>query len=707
MTGMWARPSSATTAGAAPSRDANHAPALDGLRGLAVAAVVIYHSGPAWFSGGFLGVDVFFVLSGFLITAILLRSDTTAGLRSYLSSFWSRRARRLLPAMGVTFALVTAWAAWLAPDDLARRARGDTLAAMAQVANWRFVFEGRSYFAEFIPSPVRHLWSLGVEMQWYLLWPLVVFAVAALVGQRRVHGVLAVVAAALAAASTLLAAVLFDAGADPSRIYYGTDTHAAPLLVGAVLAALLGHPARSTAERAYGAPPAGAITQVVAAGALLALLAAFIGATGLSPWLYQGGFGAVALAAAALICCVLQPDPTWRTTPVTALLALRPLRYLGLISYGVYLYHWPLFFIITPERTGLDGPALFFARAAITLAMAAASYHLLEVPVRRQLRLSPRRGLALAATTSVVLIAVLLAATAARPPGWMERVDATSEVRPVPVTAAPAAEPPSPSDGTDPAGEPVQPERPVRVLVVGDSMAYSLALGFDELEPQRSDLLVWNQGILYCELMAHPRRESGSHEVPADPRCADWPDRWAGFVEEFDPDVSVLIVGPWEVFDRRVDSEWLEFGDPRLDALLRQEFVHAVDVLSAGGATVVLMAAPPFDRDDGVSASEWSLRERWRVEHLNDLLRSVADGDPARVGMVDLGALVCPAGVCANRIGDVALRSDGIHFTSDGARVVAAELVPLVRAEVERVQAAAAAASAAGAPEQAAPEPGD
>ncbi|HEY0485900.1 MAG TPA: acyltransferase, partial [Mycobacteriales bacterium] len=254
-----------------------YVPALDGVRALAVVAVLLFHGGVAAARGGFLGVDAFFVLSGYLITSLLLAEHARTGTIA-LTAFWGRRARRLLPALLVLVAFTAvAGHATLAPDELARL-RGDALAALLYVANWRMIAHGTGYFdTTAAPSLLQHTWSLAIEEQFYLLWPLVLLLV--LGGRRRPLPALCLAGIGL---SAVAAAVLGAPGHDVGRAYYGTDTRAASLLIGALLAAAL-------ARRPSHARPSRALV-----GGLAVLGAAYTAwawthLTGASPWLYRGG----------------------------------------------------------------------------------------------------------------------------------------------------------------------------------------------------------------------------------------------------------------------------------------------------------------------------------------------------------------------------------------------------------------------------------
>jgi len=348
----------------APSR-ADQLPALDGLRALAVVAVLIYHANPAWLPGGFLGVEVFFVLSGFLITRGLAAEWRASG-RVDLRAFWLRRARRLLPALLLFVFAVLVLSAAFDPAGLAGL-RTEALAGVAYLSNWQLILEGQSYFDSwFKPSPLRHLWSLAVEGQFYVVWPLIVALGLTRLGRRFVVAL----ALAGAAVSALLMALLYDPVAgDVSRIYYGSDTRLSGLLLGAALALAplsLPGPSRFVASVFLNAA-------ALAALGLLVGLCVFLGEG--APLLYRGGFLVVGLATAALIVLLSQPS-----TLLARALALAPLRWLGMRSYGVYLWHWPILLLAWPATADLP---LLAGYVAATLLIASFSYRFVEEPVRR------------------------------------------------------------------------------------------------------------------------------------------------------------------------------------------------------------------------------------------------------------------------------------------------------------------------------------
>ncbi|HET7726282.1 MAG TPA: acyltransferase family protein [Candidatus Limnocylindrales bacterium] len=344
---------------------------LDGLRAIAVAAVLVYHAEPGLLPGGFLGVDLFFVLSGFLITFLLLDAAAVTG-RVDLRAFWARRARRLVPALLLVLAGTVAATVALAPGEL-DALRRDVLAALAGVTNWELLAGGESYFAAATrPSLLRHLWSLGVEAQFYLLWP-IVLAVAIALGRLW----LALGVAALGAVGSAVAmAVLLDPGGDPSRVYFGTDTHATGLLTGAVLAivsSVLPVPDLEGRRRRL----AGAAATLAGTAALAAVAASFVLADAYEPILYQGGLVAFVLAAAVVVGVLPAAGPMAR------LLDVAPLRWLGERSYGIYLWHWPVYQLSRPGiDVNADAPFVHVARVAVTLLLAELSWSLVEQPIR-------------------------------------------------------------------------------------------------------------------------------------------------------------------------------------------------------------------------------------------------------------------------------------------------------------------------------------
>lgn len=368
-----------------------HEPALDGLRGVALLLVLGFHAEVPGFGGGFLGVSFFFTLSGYLITQLLVGEHAATGSIA-LRRFWVRRVRRLAPASLAGLVLVGALVA--ATDAYPGRAvPGDLVAALTNVANWRFAVGDTSYADLFTsgPSPVLHFWSLSIEEQFYLLFPLLT-AAALRWGRRALAAALVLLAVAGTVASVL---------SDADLAYYGTHTRAPELLTGSLLglALPLGRPRRS------GRQEAGLAGAGLAAAAGLGLLVA--GTSVGSSWLYDGGLPATSLLSAAVIA-----GATVRG-PLRAVARAGPLVGIGRCSYGAYVYHWPLFLLLTEERTGLGGPSLVVVRLAATAALALVSARLLEDPIRRGARLQGQPGrLSLAAGGAAVVALALVAGPA-------------------------------------------------------------------------------------------------------------------------------------------------------------------------------------------------------------------------------------------------------------------------------------------------------
>jgi peptidoglycan/LPS O-acetylase OafA/YrhL len=378
-------------------------PGLDGLRALAVIAVLLYHSGLPWIPGGFLGVEVFFVISGYLITALLLAQWRQLG-RVDVKTFWLGRARRLLPALYLVLVVTLAYAVVFLPGEVAGL-RGDVLAALGYVTNWYLVIGHESYFEAIgRPSLLKHLWSLAVEEQFYLVWPLVLAFGLSLGATRWRRRRILILALAGAVTSALLMALLYRPELDPSRIYYGTDTRATGLLVGAALAFVWapwraalapGGPRgcsvavrglrlqrvkrRSRLRRRWGwtAPRLLDVVGLAALGGL-ALFSLRLGE--FQPFLYRGGLASVALVSAVVIMACAHPHSHLGA----GLLGRQPLRWIGLRSYGIYLWHWPVFMITRPQLdVPIEGLPLLALRLGLTLVLAELSYRYVETPIRR------------------------------------------------------------------------------------------------------------------------------------------------------------------------------------------------------------------------------------------------------------------------------------------------------------------------------------
>jgi peptidoglycan/LPS O-acetylase OafA/YrhL len=392
-------------------RGQRYMPGLDGLRAIAVLGVIAYHLNAAWAPGGLLGVGVFFTLSGYLITDLLLAQAGGGGIK--LGAFWLARARRLLPAVIVMIVVVVAWVTVIGPHQ-PPDFRLSAASALAYVNNWWLIFHDVSYFAQFAtPEPLNHLWSLSIEEQFYIVWPFLLLLGLRLVPEIKtapdVRPRLAAVALGMAVFSAVLMAVLYHPGLDPSRVYYGTDTRAQELLVGAALAMVW--PSRrlrfNIAPAARRTVDGGGVVGLVVIGLM------FWRSSEFAPFLYRGGFLVLSVATAMLVAALAHPAS--RLGPI---LGWRPLRWIGVRSYGIYLWHFPIIVLSTPE--GAHGPDLLRAclQLAATFGAAALSWKYVEDPIRhgalKRLRgpqTITRRGWTALATGGVVCAAALAGAT--------------------------------------------------------------------------------------------------------------------------------------------------------------------------------------------------------------------------------------------------------------------------------------------------------
>jgi peptidoglycan/LPS O-acetylase OafA/YrhL len=648
-------------------------PALDGIRGLAVAAVLLFHGGFEWARGGYLGVSTFFTLSGFLITSLLLVEHRGAGRVSF-TRFWARRLRRLLPASLVTLALVSllggavdeAWEGSL---------QGDVRAALLNVANWRFLWDDRSYAELFAsPSPVLHFWSLAIEEQFYWLFPLVAGALLWLARGRRamLGGMLAALVAAVAVVSRWPQWVGLDRLADDT-VYYATPERMAEILVGALLAVLLvgwlgrgrspfgdldvslGSRLRITERVAW------PVVGLAGAGALALSAWAWWNVEQSTPLLYRGGLVAYAGLSALLVLGACVPGP------LRGALSFEPLRLLGVVSYGVYLIHWPVFLVLDEERVDrllpfgwhAAGVSLFLVRLVPTLALAVASYHWLERPIRvgRRPRLADARLLAVGGVAGV------LALTAIVPRVWKPPVDPFTQIQQAQedIAGRIAATPPSVPRG----------------LFFGDSFALTTSAGVGGwgLDNQRL-VLPGGRTEMGCGIGRGGLRRQHDvvGEVPVD-QC-DWEVHWAEEVAAHpEARVAVILTGTWDVIDRQIpgDGTWRHPGDPVYDAYLRGELAAATDLLRDAGLRVVWLTTPDLDFGrDGATPTDPS-DHAVRVARLNELIGEVvAERQGTGVSLVDFAGWVAalPSGE------DERLRPDGVHTTLGTAYEVGAWLGP-------------------------------
>jgi peptidoglycan/LPS O-acetylase OafA/YrhL/lysophospholipase L1-like esterase len=631
-------------------RGLRYMPALDGMRAVAVIAVLLYHGDVSWARGGYFGVDAFFVLSGFLITSLLLaewRDTNGIGFKQ----FWSRRARRLLPALILVLVAVAIYAARAAQPIELHQLRRDSLATLGYFANWSQIFAHQSYFEQFAaPSALKHTWSLAIEEQFYLVWPLLVFAALRLGrGSKRV---LLGTCATLAVASAVTMAVLYHPGQDPSRVYYGTDTRAQSLLIGSILAILLSH---RPAIRSYSARRA---LHVGATLAAIGLALIWTTTRDSDAWQYRGGFALAAVLVAIVIAAVTQPSDPGR---LGRFLALPPLRAIGIISYGLYLWHWPIYVFLSPDRTGLAGSDLLFVRLLATFAVATASYYLVEKPIRHcalPTRLLKPAIPALAAALAIVVVA----STAGAVPAAF-RTASASQLKAPPVALTRTTK-----------------KHPLRVMLIGDSVANSLAPGLAATAKARG-YEFWNAAVPGCGLATDVGERWIGEWKGLNPACMPgWRQRWPGELQAFRPDIVVGLLGGQDVFDRRINGQVIKFDTPEGAALARQDLHTALRLLSSRGAHVVLLTTPYY-----VLGWPWNIEvdrsplfAPW-IDRYNNIERSLADADPRDVSVVDLNRYLDPDGHWTDTVAGIKVRTfDRTHLSLEGAAYVAKWLTPML-----------------------------
>ena len=699
-------------------------PALDGVRALAVAAVLLFHAEVPGFSGGYLGVSVFFTLSGYLITTLLLTEHATTGAIS-MSAFYARRVRRLLPASLVCLAAVVAVSeltdVFVGVAELRRQVMG----ALLQVSNWVFLAGEGSYQQLFqqaggARSPVEHFWSLSIEEQFYWLWPP---TMAFLLGRCSTRRSRTLALGSLTLVFALMAPIT-AAFFGPDAAYWATPARVGEILMGALLALLL---------HARAVPRVVAWLAPTALLALAVCVATFPASGGPA---YAGWLPVVAVGSALLVLG-LQAD-----SHVRRLLSTRPLVWLGGISYGVYLYHWPIYVIVDERRTGLDGWQLVVAQLALTLAIAEISYRLLEQPIRRNRRASRRTTLVAGGLATCGVAVVTLAVVPTALGEYWQTDDATVAAAAIEVDGAPLepltpatsttssragtsmVPPPTPAPNTQPAlgievprttgtatattttattikattvtpttitattittpattTVPPMPAlaRPVRIIVAGDSTARATAAG----------LLAWaveHPDVAQVEVVGAPgcgflrggeRREGGWKREPAE--CDRWlDDELPSRVAATQPDVVMMMVTTWDVVDHRWDAgDGLTPLDPEFARNLADAYATVTDQLLALGAGSVAWVAPPVPNvwwgNQGTGQEDPA-----RHAVLRRVIDQLASARADQVAVVDLRGWLDASGLAQ----DHDVRPDGVHFELGAALRIAEDFLgeSLVRA---------------------------
>jgi peptidoglycan/LPS O-acetylase OafA/YrhL len=614
-------------------RESTYLSGLDGLRAIAVAAVIVYHFSPSALPAGFLGVDVFFVVSGFLIARLLVSEVARSG-RVSLPNFWGRRSRRLLPALATMTVVVCLAASVKFSDAEIHDVRAHAFSTLFYCANW-VINHGQGYFATVgRPSPFLHIWSLAVEEQFYVVLPLVVFFTRPMLVRWPVRCAFAALAGAVA--STLWMAALVSPDGDPSRAYLGSDSHAMGLLVGVALGVLAGagQPWAEWQERLRAHARAVQATTVLACAALAGIVLTMRLADAATYGLYRGGFFVFSLATGVVIAAIaLVP-----ATPLSRLLSIPWLVAVGLRSYSLYLWHWPVRVFIGP--TFADGAMLFTVRLAVSVVLAEVSFRCVERPFRTGAvarRIGSRGAVAfyaaLVITTSVLVFSVAK-------PKPLPRQDFSAFA-------------------IDPSLR--------RVDTFGDSTA--LVFGYNgALHARELGISVGGDADLGCGIVQ--AEHFNGDVVFANPaRCNNWAERWRLKLAD-DPKAEVILMaGAWDLLDHRVAGARVRFGTPQWNELVTSAYHDALRVLSEGGHPVYVFEVPCYGPGDPVAPIP-DRGSAERIAAVNAILARLSR-EVANVKVVHWRELVCPGGRRVENIDGVQLwEPDNVHLTEGGAVVV-------------------------------------
>jgi peptidoglycan/LPS O-acetylase OafA/YrhL len=637
-----------------PERRLRYQPGLDGLRALALVAMLAFHDDRL--QGGFLGLTTFFTLSGFLITGLLL-SEFGSTKRVALGRFFGRRFRRLLPAalIGIVVAAFVSFA--LHDGQTSLNFRFDALAALADVANWRFLISGRAY-ANLLatPSPLLHYWSLSVEEQFYLLLaPLIVVVLA--LGRGR-HRLLVGVLVALSALSFVDGWFMVNQSID--RAYYGTDTRALEFLIGALLAVVM---SRRTLSKGQ--------SRTIAAIGPLVLVALAVGcviAQVTDVGLFRGGLLLFACGSALVVLAACEPGPVRRLCSIPVLV------WLGRISYGVYIFHWPVFIWLNQARTGLSPLPLTGLRMAVTIGLAVVTYALVEQPIRHQRVVTGRTRWVAAPAALTVAAAGALIVGAVAPPLAATFAPETSQAAVLREAqreqeTSPETQPVA-SHGKDDAAAPAP--RPVRrIMIVGDSVALTLGRGIERWGAQPG-VTVLNDGVIGCPLLVGVDVRGYWGVATRDADMCQTHKTWPKYLAEFEPDLVLALYGAWDVYDASFDHgrTWVSAGMPEFNRFYRGQVEDAARRLGATGAHVLWITPPCFAANEGSLDPNAVWYDSKRVDVLTRIEHAVAADNG--MGVTDIAHdASCPV--------DFGTRPDGVHYSDSGADVTTAKLAPLLR----------------------------
>ena len=639
-------------------------PSLDGIRAFSVIAVMLYHADIAWLPGGFLGVEVFFVVSGFLITSLLIEEHESTR-RIDLKQFWIRRARRLLPALFVMLSATAVCVAFFAKDS-APDFRRDVLPSLGYFSNWWQIYAvDTPYFAASSLPVLRHLWSLAVEEQWYLIWPLLFTVVFGAKWMRpRISGALLITCSAAIMFTTALRFVQ-DNETRTNFLYLSTITRSSGLLLGAAVA-MLWRPWRKNSVPSWwrsSISDAFAITSIAVIGVLMATVHVA------DQRLYQGGLAATTVASAVIVAVVMRPNGLF----VKKFFSQDLFVEIGRRSYGLYLWHWPIF-VVAHAR---DSSNRLAVALALTIIINEFVYQFVEIPTRHgalgnwwhnrpQLSAMHRR-------LPVFIAAVVVASlgiTGVKVVGIEARdlsIDTSTAnvIFAVPTTVASASSLPAASTTTTTIAK-----LPRRLVIVGDSQAHSLAINkpsgiektFVVTDGSIDGCGIYDRGVGVGGTNGNFRRNFAN--------CVGFEKSWTKSATKAQADVALVVLGAWEVLDLKINSFTLVVNTPPADTMFRTQMKRGIDALRATGATVALLEVAcmrPVDSKGGPVPALPQRGDDTRTRHLNDLLREIAAPEDDGVFFVSGPKEWCSESEISTSL---SYRWDGVHAYKPGAKLI-------------------------------------
>ena len=647
-------------------------PALDGLRALSVIAVILYHARIHWIPGGFIGVEVFFVVSGFLITSLLIDEQHVTGKVS-LKQFWIRRARRLLPAL-FTMLVVALVAVTFFAKDSAADFRRDVMPALAYFSNWwQIYFVETPYFAANSLPMLRHLWSLAVEEQWYVLWPIVFTFV---LGNKRIPRWISSVVIGLLASGVMVGTALAFIADNETRInflYLSTLTRSSGLLLGAALACAW-RPWKKAVTKFAKTRSFVSDALALAAFAVLGYIAAFIHAA--DERLYVGGLAAATVASAVIIAVVVRSG----NSLVKEVLSIPLLVEIGRRSYGLYLWHWPIF-VVTSAR--LSSTRLAYALTA-TVIVNEFVYQFIEVPTRKGVIgnwLRQRQQLsAMRRRLPVVLsavVAALVGVSSVQLSGIQAR-DVSVDTGNADVVFVVPTSIPSPATtlADTPATSTTLAKLPRRLLIVGDSQAHAIAINkpsgiektFSITDGSIDGCGVYDRGIGIGGATGKFRRNFAN--------CSGFETKWSKTAATSRADVALVVIGAWEVMDLQINSFLFKLNTVPADTIFKTQLQRGIDALRKQNVAVALLEVAcmrPVESKGGPVPPLPQRGDDSRTGHLNALMREVAAPENDGVYFVSGPKEWCTDPKVANNL---SYRWDGVHVYKPGAKLILESIAP-------------------------------